>query len=194
MMPSCEVNQLATCLKDGAEMLSAYEVRLKPERRWSEDLLQLLGELKAIESVEELKAFIVRHRRGLFGGMGSLLDLVIGPENGHVAHDFRKANEQLDAFRQRLYVAWQAIRKRIGCLCSVKTEFWGSEHDAPVELNTQFQALTAQGDGELLFRCQTCGTLWEKTHLPPDEHGRVRNPQMKRVTAENVRQKYGLEP
>ncbi len=49
--------------------------------------------------------------RGVFGGMGSLNDLVIHPANGHAVTDDQVAtvNRRLDELRERIYAESQTV-------------------------------------------------------------------------------------
>lgn len=106
MLP--EINRLIELLEDGAQMLSKYEINMKPEEKWSIELFRLAEELKHINTTEALRNFLQRNHEMLFGVKDTFRELWIDPENGHVAVDFRSANRELNLFRKLLFKTWNS--------------------------------------------------------------------------------------
>ena len=106
-----DVKQFIKLLEEGAQLLMPYEANLPRQGCWSEKLRRLAAQLGTTSDQDEIRRLIEREHRVLFGGMGSLNDLWIDPENGHVVSNPRDANRKLDEFRDRLYEAWQTCKR-----------------------------------------------------------------------------------
>ena len=96
-------DELIRTLRQLHEMLRGHGVQFWPDKL--AHLAQRVEAFGAQEASDQMKTELTE----LFGGMGTLTDLHICRQNGHVVHDEREANRQLRALRQKL---WDAVHDR----------------------------------------------------------------------------------
>ena len=99
------MNELLKLLEEGIDLLKRYNVK------WFKILMKMKAELLNIKTKEEGSCFLKNNELNIYGGMGSLYDIFICPENGNVADNFDIANEQLEDYRKRLSREWQRLKK-----------------------------------------------------------------------------------
>jgi len=61
---------------------------------------------------------VLRELKGMFGGWGSLTDLAIARENGHLVADLdetRQVNKELSRLRSKLYATIKELMSDFGC-------------------------------------------------------------------------------
>ena len=100
------MNELLKLLEEGIDLLKRYNVK------WFKILMKMKAELLNIKTKEEGSCFLKNNELNIYGGMGSLYDIFICPENGNVADNFDIANEQLEDYRKRLSREWQRLKRK----------------------------------------------------------------------------------
>jgi hypothetical protein len=102
-----EEERLLELLEGITSLLELHEVR-----DWSARLADLAARLHkaGISGEEWKKREVLDELKGLFGGMGSFSDLVIGERNAPVAarRELTVINDELNSLRRRLY---RSLRK-----------------------------------------------------------------------------------
>lgn len=102
-----DTNALLKLLEEGRQLLTEYNVK------WNSVLAKMYKELSNIYVDKEILEFLLKNGTNIYGGMGSLYDVFICSENGHVADDFVKANKKLDDYREKLSKEWQKLQKML---------------------------------------------------------------------------------
>lgn len=99
------MEELSRLLEEGIVFLKQHNVK------WNKVLLKMKDELDETYTKEGILSFLLKNEWSIYGGMGSLYDIIICPENGHIADDFQEANKKLDDYRERLSKEWQRLKK-----------------------------------------------------------------------------------
>lgn len=98
------MSELLNLIEEGIQLLKKYNVK------WVKIIIKMREELIKVKTKEEMANFLKNNELNIYGGMGSLYDIFICPENGNMADNFNIANEQLEDYRNRLSREWQKLK------------------------------------------------------------------------------------